>query len=114
MTQVKTVALFQQTFTPAKKKAYQRIFKRCQLCRNSSHKFPVNKGEKAPALYFSKHKNPDIIIGTENWLTAEINDNEDFPPELGYTIYRQKRTEQKGGGVIILVNSKFTSELKTE
>ena len=37
-----------------------------------------------------------------------------FPPELGYTVYLRDMTGQKGGGVIILVNSKSTSELKSD
>ena len=55
----------------------------------------------------------EVWPGTETWLTAEIHDNEYFPPELGYTVYLRDMTGQKGGGVIILVNSKSTSELKS-
>ena len=57
---------------------------------------------------------PDIIVGTESWLTAEIHDNEIFPAELDYTVYRRDRIGKRGGGVIILVNSKFTSVLRSE
>ena len=65
--------------------------------------------EKKSQFYtFISTNKPDIIVGTETWLTAEIHDNEYFPPELGYTVYRRDRSGQKGGGVIILVNSKFT------
>ena len=55
-----------------------------------------------------------MIVGTETWLTKDLFDNEYFPPELGFTIYRRDRTGQRGGGVIILVKSDFPSEEKPE
>ena len=57
---------------------------------------------------------PDIIVGTETWSTTKIHDNEIFPPELVYTVYRRDRIDKRGGGVIILVSSKFTSVLRSE
>ena len=57
---------------------------------------------------------PDIIVGTETWLTKEMFDSEFFPPELGFTVYRRDRTGQKGGGVIILVRAALSSEEKSE
>ena len=56
----------------------------------------------------------DPNVGTETWSTAEIHDNEIFPPELVYTVYRRDSFDKRGGGVIILVNSKFTSVLRSE
>lgn len=41
-------------------------------------------------------------------------DSEFSPPELGFTVYRRDRTDQKGDGVIILINSKFVSVEKAE
>ena len=71
--------------------------------------------EKKPLFYtFIDLNKPDIIVGTETWLTAEIHDNEIFLPELGYTVYMRDRIGKRGGGVIILVNSKFTSVLRSE
>ena len=57
---------------------------------------------------------PDIIVGTETWLTKELFDSEFFPPELGFTVYRRDHIGQKGGGVIILVRSALSSEEKSE
>ena len=37
-----------------------------------------------------------------------------IPPELGFTVDRHDRTDQKGGGVIILVKSNLISEEKTD
>lgn len=58
---------------------------------------------------------PDIVIGTETWLNAEITDSQVFPPE--YKLYRQDR-QSKGGGVLIAVNNKLLSspvpELQTD
>ena len=57
---------------------------------------------------------PDINVGTETWLTKEMFNSEFFPPELGFTVYRRDRIDQKGGGVIILVRSALSSKEKSE
>ena len=54
-------------------------------------------GRKASVLAGDSNK-PDIIVGTETWLTTEIHDNEIFPLELGYTIYRRDRIDKIVGG----------------
>ena len=54
--------------------------------------------EKKPQFHsFVEIYRPDIIVGTETWLTPDIFDAELFPPELGYTIYRRDRVNQRGG-----------------
>ena len=63
---------------------------------------------------FVELNKPDIIVGTETWLTKEMFDSEFFPPELGFTVYRKDRIGQKGGGVIILVRFALFSEEKSE
>ena len=58
---------------------------------------------------------PDIVIGTESWLSPDINSTEVFPPN--YNVYRKDRNRH-GGGVFILVSnvlistplSEFTSD----
>lgn len=49
---------------------------------------------------------PDIILGTESWLDAEVSDTEVFPS--GYVSYRKDRNT-RGGGVFILVRNAFQS-----
>ena len=46
---------------------------------------------------------PDIIVGTESWLSIDIRDSEIFPP--GYTPYRADRVSKttRSGGVFVLV-----------
>ena len=63
---------------------------------------------------FVELNKPDIVVGTETWLTKEIFDSKFFPPELRFTVYLRDRTGQKGGGVIILVKSALSSEEKSE
>ena len=63
---------------------------------------------------FVELNKPNIIVGTETWLTKEMFDSEFFPPELGFAVYRRDRIGQKGGGVIILVRSALSSEEKSE
>jgi hypothetical protein len=48
------------------------------------------------------HHKPDIVVGTESWLTEDHKDCEIFPKFLGYTPFREDRSS-KGGGVFILV-----------
>ena len=49
-----------------------------------------------------------IIIGTESWLDSSISSNDVFPS--GFTVFRKDRSKGKGGGVFILVNSKYNCE----
>ena len=62
---------------------------------------------------------PDIIVGTESWLSPDVADSEVFPVDLGYTVFRRDRfTTTRGGGVFILVRKQFTvsrvPELETD
>ena len=57
---------------------------------------------------------PDIIVGTETWLTKEMFDSKFFPPELKFTVYQRDHIGQKGDGVIILVRPALSSEEKSE
>ncbi|XP_052788541.1 uncharacterized protein LOC128223297 [Mya arenaria] len=50
-------------------------------------------------------QNPDIVAGTESWLTADHYSSEIFPESLGYTVFRRDRKSGKGGGVFILVKN---------
>lgn len=72
----------------------------------------VNKKLEFHALLESDK--PDIVFGTESWLTSKHTDSEIFPQSLGYTPYRHDRnTGKSGGGVFILVkNSILVSEMK--
>ena len=103
-----------QTSTPAKKKPLKVFRKTDSPVKIALINFQSIR-EKRPLFYtFIDLNKPEHIVGTETWLTAEIHDNEIFPPELGYTVYRRDRIGKRGGGVIILVNSKFTSVLRSE
>ena len=50
---------------------------------------------------------PDVVIGTESWLTPDIENSEIFPEE--YVTFRKDRTDKKGGGVLISVNKTYVS-----
>ncbi|XP_053372574.1 uncharacterized protein LOC123561157 isoform X1 [Mercenaria mercenaria] len=54
---------------------------------------------------------PDVIIGTETWLSSDISSSEFFNPSLGYNVYRNDRKSDAHGGVIIAVknNLEFTN-----
>jgi len=57
---------------------------------------------------FLDEHNIHVLIGTETWLTGDINDSEIFPNQK-YAIYRKDRTEGKGGGVLIAVKNDLNS-----
>lgn len=46
---------------------------------------------------------PDIVIGTETWLTPDIHDSEIFPADSSFnmTIHRKDREDGNHGGVLI-------------
>ena len=76
--------------------------------------FQFLREKKLQFFSFVELNKPDVIVGTETWLTKEMFDSECFPPELGFTVYRRDRIGQKDGGVIILVRSALSSEEKSE
>ena len=62
----------------------------------------ANKKAEFQAI-IDEHK-PDIVVGTESWLTKNHLSSEIFPKSLGYTSFRQDRVADTcGGGVFILV-----------
>ena len=47
---------------------------------------------------------PDIVIGTESWLSPDIFNGEIFPP--GYTVFRaDRKSKTRSGGVFIMVRT---------
>ncbi len=50
---------------------------------------------------------PDVIIGTESWLTEEINNAEIFSPS--FITYRRDRKDKIGGGIFICVRKNIIS-----
>jgi hypothetical protein len=50
---------------------------------------------------------PDVIIGTETWLTKDIGNGEIFPAELGFDVIRRDREGDAHGGVLIASNSEY-------
>ena len=51
--------------------------------------------------------NPDIIVGTESWLTPDHFTAEFFPPS--YNVHRRDRLDNRGGGVFLAVRNTLTS-----
>ena len=56
---------------------------------------------------FLREHNPDVVMGTESWLSADISDAEVFPQN--YVTYRKDRKDKTGGGVFICVRDNITS-----
>ena len=54
---------------------------------------------------------PDIIIGTETHLNKDIDSREIFPPNYVYSppVRKDRDSGEKGGGVVIAVNSNTIS-----
>ena len=54
---------------------------------------------------------PDIIFGTETWLSQRVFDAELFPPNLGYIVFRKDREDGYGGVLIATKNNLTTHEI---
>ena len=65
------------------------------------------QGKKPLIENLSDATGADVIIGTESWLKNDINSNEVFPD--GFVAYRKDRHKSEGGGVFILVSSRYES-----
>lgn len=65
------------------------------------------KNKKAVFNLFIEDHQPDIIIGSESWLSPSVYSSELFPPT--YNVYRQDR-EDGYGGVFILCSRRLSSE----
>ncbi|MCG8048822.1 MAG: hypothetical protein N0E48_24995 [Candidatus Thiodiazotropha endolucinida] len=57
-------------------------------------------GKKTSLSTLCEESDPDIVLGTESWLTSDHFSAEVFPP--GYKVFRKDRKRGKGGGVFIL------------
>jgi len=47
---------------------------------------------------------PDILAGTETWLTPDVMNNEIILPEFGYNIYQKDRPSSYGGVLLAVTN----------
>lgn len=100
--------------TPAKSRSSKTASPRSPPMKVVHINFQSLREKKSQFFSFVELNKPDIIVGTETWLTKDMFDSEYFPPELGFTVYRRDRIGQKGGGVIILVKSHLSSEERSE
>ena len=94
------------TSTPAKK--LSRAFAKKQTPRklkvlNINFQSVVNKVQEFHCLLDTE--NPDIVVGTESWLSPDIASSEIFPE--GYHSFRadRKSKSKRSGGVFILVRN---------
>ena len=71
-------------------------------CRSLTNK-------KGPLYNLIDSSRPDIIIATETWLSDAVHSSEYFSSQ--YEVHRRDRdTSTTGGGVLIAVNSAYTSQ----
>ena len=57
---------------------------------------------------------PDIISCTETWLKPEVHTSEIFPNILNYQVFRDDRTTNQGGGVLIAISRDFICQEQPE
>ena len=69
-------------------------------------------GKKAETLELLDRMKPDILIGTETWLSSNISDGELLTKQ--YQIYRKDRCRNRWGGIIIAVRTDLQSTLVTD
>ena len=90
-----------RTSTPIKKKIFSKNSNKLKVI-NINFRSVVNKVPELQCLIDTE--NPDVVIGTESWLSPEISSGEIFPS--GYTAYRADRiSKTRSGGVFILVRN---------
>ena len=63
----------------------------------------INK--RAEFLHFIQQNKPDIVIGSETWLTNDVLDNKIIPNEFQYSINRINRNGGYGGVMIAVSKS---------
>ena len=101
------------TSTPSKPNQQGKVNKKTNgHLKIANINFQSIRGKKPQFQAFLDSHKPGIVVGTETWLTPDIHDNELFPPEIGYTIFRRDRTSHKGGGVIILFKVSKGAKIK--
>lgn len=66
----------------------------------------ANKADKLESIILGYK--PHVVVITESWLRAEIDDHDVFPPS--YQVFRRDRPT-RGGGVAVLVKSNMPAEL---
>jgi hypothetical protein len=59
------------------------------------------KGKDISALV--EYVQPDIIMGTETWLSEDVCSSEFFDTSLGFDIHRNDRASDPHGGVLLAV-----------
>ena len=97
------------TSTPAKKLSQKfhrkRDPERLKIL-NINFRSVVNKVPEFICLV--DNEKPDIIVGTESWLSPDIRNSEVFPP--GYVAFRADRRSKafRSGGVFILVRESLS------
>jgi len=54
---------------------------------------------------------PDILAGTETWLTPDVMNNEIILLEFGYNIYQKDRPSGYGGVLLAVTNKILSTDL---
>ena len=104
-----------RTFRPGHQSTPTRLSKQKQLkdrplrIVNINFRSIVNKVSETQNMIDSVQ--PDVIIGTETWLSKDIKDSEIF--SSCYSVFRKDR-DSRGGGVLIAVKDEFKSTLVSE
>ena len=93
-----------------KKKTFQKNSNKLKIL-NINFQSIVNKVPEFQCVIDTEK--PDVVIGTESWLSPEISSSEIFP--LGYTAYRRDRDSKKrSGGVFVLVRDNIVCTEQTQ
>ena len=70
--------------------------------------------KKTELWHIIKTISPDIILGTETWLSPGVPDAEIFPPEVGYTVFRHDRADKYGGAIVATKNDLVVQEINKQ
>ena len=68
--------------------------------------------KRAESTNLIHEKQPNIIFGSETWLSPNINSSEFFPP--GYTLFRKDRSDGYGGVFLAFKESLTVAEYQID
>ena len=99
-----TIGSLLHSSSPARPSAKKSIPDHLKILNVNFQSLP---SKKVPFLATLEEETPDIVVGTESWLTPAHRNGEYFPPD--YQIFRKDRTSDPHGGIFVAIKNEFVA-----